>query len=176
MCRWSSMCWPMILMPMEISTRPACRSWKRRSMAWRKSIPSRGQITYTPATGFIGLDTLLYRVFDATEKSATATVRIDVLPTSDPPHAVDDAAETPEDTPVSIDVAANDTDADGDLDPRSVRILVGPLQGTAEVDPRRDGSYTRPPRTSSGDELLWYEIRDARANRISAWCTSRSLR
>ena len=36
MCRWSSMCWPTTRMPMEISTRPACRSSQRRSTAWRK--------------------------------------------------------------------------------------------------------------------------------------------
>ncbi len=129
---------------------------------WAEIDPFTGQITYTPATRFIGIDTLLYRVFDATEKSATATVRIDVLPTSDPPQAVADAAETPEDTPVSIDVAANDTDADGDLDPSSVRILVGPLQGTAEVDSATGRIQYTPAADFVGDELLWYEIRDAR--------------
>ena len=129
---------------------------------WAEIDPFTGQITYTPATGFIGIDTLLYRVFDATEKSATATVRIDVLPTSDPPQAVADAAETLEDTPVSIDVAANDTDADGDLDPSSVQILVGPLQGTAEVDSATGRIQYTPAADFAGDELLWYEIRDAR--------------
>lgn len=121
-----------------------------------------GVITYTPAAGFSGLDVFTYRVLDATEQGATATVRIDVAPTSFPPDAVDDTTETPEDTSVSIDVAANDTDADGDLEPGSVRILVSPLQGRAEVDPGTGHIVYTPATDFVGRELLLYEIRDAR--------------
>ena len=37
-----------------------------------------------------------------------------VLPVNDPPLADDDAADTPEDTPVTIDVLGNDSDVEGD--------------------------------------------------------------
>ena len=46
--------------------------------------------------------------------SATATVSVTVTAANDAPVAVDDAATTAEDTPVSIAVLANDTDLDGD--------------------------------------------------------------
>ena len=46
--------------------------------------------------------------------------------------------------------------------PSSVRILVGPLQGTAEVDSATGRIQYTPAADFAGDELLWYEIRDAR--------------
>jgi hypothetical protein len=123
--------------------------------------PDTGAITYSPAAGFRGLDSCVYEVRDAAGQAATATVRIEVRPTSHPPRATADAAETPEDTPVTIDVAANDTDPDGDLDPGSVRILVQPLHGGAVVVPETGQIVFTPPADFSGVALLWYEIRDA---------------
>ena len=48
-----------------------------------------------------------------------------------PPEAVDDRAETAEDTPVLIDVVANDTDPDGDA--LRVVAVMAPAHGTATV-------------------------------------------
>ena len=122
--------------------------------------PATGQILYTPDAGFTGVDAFVYRVLDLTQQAATATVLLEVFSIGHPPEAVSDVAETPEDTPITIDVAANDTDADGDLDPGSVRIRVGPLQGTADVDPQTGQVLFTPAADFSGDVLLWYEIRD----------------
>jgi len=58
--------------------------------------------------------TFAYTVQDPSGATATADVTVDVTPLSDTPVAVNDTATTPEDTPVKIDVLANDTDADGD--------------------------------------------------------------
>jgi VCBS repeat-containing protein len=44
----------------------------------------------------------------------TATVTVTVTPVNDPPAATDDAATTNEDTPVTVDVLANDSDIDAD--------------------------------------------------------------
>ena len=44
----------------------------------------------------------------------TASYFITVNPVNDAPVAVDDADTTPEDTPITIDVQANDSDLDGD--------------------------------------------------------------
>ncbi len=59
----------------------------------------------------------------------TATVTIDVTPVNDPPVANDDTTGTGEDTPVTIDVTANDTDVDGNLDPTTVTVTSGPANG-----------------------------------------------
>ena len=48
-----------------------------------------------------------------------------------PPEAVDDRVETAEDTPVLIDVVANDTDPDGDA--LQVVAIMAPAHGTATV-------------------------------------------
>ena len=48
-----------------------------------------------------------------------------------PPQATDDMAETEQDTPVIVDVLANDTDPEGMLLPGTVQIA-GDFEGTVE--------------------------------------------
>jgi hypothetical protein len=50
--------------------------------------------------------------------------------TNKPPVAVADTAATPEDTPVGIHVAANDSDPDGTLNLNSLRVTTQPVHGT----------------------------------------------
>ncbi|MBC7974913.1 MAG: tandem-95 repeat protein, partial [Myxococcales bacterium] len=68
--------------------------------------------TYTPAGGFIGSDSFSYTIGDGRGGTATATVTIDVA--NRPPTAGDDALVTPQDTPGSVNVLANDDDPDPD--------------------------------------------------------------
>ena len=71
--------------------------------------------------------------------SDSATVTITVQPNA-LPVANDDIDETPFNTHVDIDVVANDTDADGDLDRASVAIVGNPTHGTAV--PNGSGAVT----------------------------------
>ena len=71
-------------------------------------------VTYTPNPDFNGTDSFTYTISDGNGGTDTATVNVTISPANDPPDAVDDSATTPEDTPVIIDVLANDTDIDGD--------------------------------------------------------------
>jgi serine protease AprX len=76
-----------------------------------------GAFVYTPAAGFAGTDSFTYAASDGTHTSGVATVTLTVSappPVVHPPVAREDAASTPEDTSVVVDVLANDTDADGD--------------------------------------------------------------
>lgn len=73
-----------------------------------------GSFTYSPAGDFNGLDSFVYQAGDGALTSNQATVTITVNPVNDPPVANDDSGATVEDTPVTIDVLANDTDVDGD--------------------------------------------------------------
>ncbi|MCU0962796.1 MAG: Ig-like domain-containing protein, partial [Pirellulaceae bacterium] len=119
---------------------------------------STGTITYEPLANFVGSDQFTYEVCDATAFCDTATVTIHV--TNAPPVAVDDAANTPEAVPVNIDLTGNDGDPDGNLDPRSVRILISPLGATVTLDPQT-GVATYIPRSGfSGVDLFAYEISD----------------
>ncbi len=73
-----------------------------------------GQAHYSPAADFNGSDSFTYVVSDGHGGTATGTVNITVNSVNDNPVAVDDSASTDEDTPVTVDVVANDTDVDGD--------------------------------------------------------------
>ncbi len=69
---------------------------------------------YTPAADFFGSDTFTYTAADPTGRTATGTVTVTVTNVAEAPDARDDAASTDEDTPVTMTVLANDSDADGD--------------------------------------------------------------
>jgi hypothetical protein len=72
-----------------------------------------GSVTYTPSPNWYGSDSFTYTVVDGRGGSDTATVRITVLAVNDPPVALDDTATTPFETPMTIDVLANDSDVEG---------------------------------------------------------------
>jgi hypothetical protein len=87
------------------------------------------------------------------------------IPPNEPPVANDDSAATPENTAVTIDVATNDTDPDGDLDPASanttcVPTCVGPADGS--LINKGDGTFTYSPDPNfNGPDSFVYEICDS---------------
>jgi DNA/RNA endonuclease G (NUC1) len=79
-----------------------------------------GQVTYTPANNYNGPASFDYQVCDdgttngaSDSQCSNGTVNITIISVNDDPVAVNDSATTNEDTPVTIDVVANDTDSDG---------------------------------------------------------------
>lgn len=72
-----------------------------------------GTLTFTPDPDFSGTVDFPYTAVDEDGRTVTSTVSIVVNPVNDAPAAADDNATTPEDTPVVIDVLANDDDAEG---------------------------------------------------------------
>ena len=94
-------------------------------------VAAAGTVEYTPGPDFHGTDRLTYVVGDGSGLTARAAVEVTVLPVNDPPLAGDDAADTPEDTSVTIDVLANDSDPDGDT--LAVVEVSAPAHGTAVV-------------------------------------------
>ena len=73
-----------------------------------------GTLTYTPDSGFFGVDTFSYTVSDGNGGSDTASVSVSVAAGNQAPVAVNDVAGTVQDMAVTIDVLANDTDLNGD--------------------------------------------------------------
>ena len=84
----------------------------------------------TPGDDDLGPFEVSLQVTDGTA-TATQSFTVFVAPVPDPPVAVDDAASTPEDTPIDVPVLANDTDADGD--PLTVTAVSEPSAGTAAI-------------------------------------------
>ncbi|MCI0575506.1 MAG: tandem-95 repeat protein [Chloroflexi bacterium] len=100
-----------------------------------------GTITYTPAANFSGADSFTYTVADGQGGADLALVAVTVAPVNDPPLAAPDAATTPEDTAVTLDVLANDGDLDGDA--LSVTAVTAPANGSAVAN--ADGTVTYTP-------------------------------
>ena len=72
------------------------------------------KIVYTPAANFNGIDSFSYEIDDGNGGIDTATVKVNVEGVNDLPFLENDTATTNEDTQISIDVLANDSDVDRD--------------------------------------------------------------
>ncbi|NNC93457.1 MAG: tandem-95 repeat protein [Acidimicrobiia bacterium] len=95
-----------------------------------------GTIDYTPASGETGADSFIYEICDVSALCDTATVTIGLMG----PDTVDDAATMAEDAaPITIDVVANDTDPNADLDPTSAVVEVPASNGLATAN--GDGTF-----------------------------------
>jgi len=118
-------------------------------------------VNYIPNPGFSGQDTFSYEICDSVGACDTAFVTVDVLPVDDPPVARDDAVGVAEDGSVVIDVPANDSDPDGDLDATSVVVLTQPAHGDVTVDPVIGEITYDPDANFTGTDTFSYEICDS---------------
>ncbi len=124
---------------------------------------STGHITYEPNTNYYGTDKFEYRVSDSLELSDVGLVEVTVNSVNDPPNANDDEASTPYETAVTIDVVANDTDIDGNIDPTTVDTtdLLAPSHGTiTEIDDATGKITYDPDNGFSGDDEFEYLVYD----------------
>jgi hypothetical protein len=113
-------------------------------------------VVYTPAPDFNGSDGFVFRVVDPSGASDTATVVISVGEpgSNDPPTADDQAVTTAEDTPVAVELTADDVDGD----PLTYAIEVAPQHGTVALS----GSsvvYT-PALNVFGDDVFVFRVDD----------------
>ncbi len=99
-------------------------------------------LTYTPNGDYSGPDSFSFVANDGFVDSAAAQVDITVNAVNDPPLAVDDAAATSIDTPVVVDVLANDIDVDG---PSLTVSAVGAASSGAAVHNGGEVTYTPNP-------------------------------
>jgi len=124
-------------------------------------------VRYTPALNYNGSDSFTYTISDGQGGTDTATVTVTITPVRDFPVAVADGATTPEDTPVVIDVMANDSDPDGD--PFTIFSVT---QGTGGVVTFTAGSVTFTPNPNfNGTSSFTYSIRDSTSFGASATVT-----
>ncbi|MGD1468585.1 tandem-95 repeat protein, partial [Vibrio harveyi] len=115
-----------------------------------------GKLVFTPAENFNGDATISYTISDG-QLTDDATVAVTVNPVNDAPVAVDDTVTTDEDTAVTIDVLANDSDPENDT-----------LTITAASVPAEQGTVTivdgklvfTPAENFNGDATISYTISD----------------
>ncbi|ELI6426143.1 tandem-95 repeat protein, partial [Vibrio harveyi] len=115
-----------------------------------------GKLVFTPAENFNGDATISYTISDG-ELSDDATVAVTLNPANDAPVAVNDAVSTDEDTAVTIDVLANDSDPENDT--LTITAASVPAeQGTVAIV---DGKLVfTPAENFNGDATISYTISD----------------
>ncbi|MBC7973682.1 MAG: tandem-95 repeat protein, partial [Myxococcales bacterium] len=116
-----------------------------------------GVISYTPAANFHGSDAIAYLANDGQGNTTPGTLAITVTPVNDPPVAVDNFSMVTEDFPATINVVANDTDADGDT--LSITSVTQPAQGAVTILDTRRVSY-QPALDYNGADSFTYTISD----------------
>ncbi|MBN1859531.1 tandem-95 repeat protein, partial [Candidatus Bipolaricaulota bacterium] len=123
-----------------------------------------GTFQYVPELDFCGTDDFVYALSDVDGDTDQATVTIEVACVNDSPTANDDSDTTPEDTPVTVDVLANDTDPDGD--PLTVQSVTQPANGTVT---NNVGDVTYIPNPNfCGSDTFTYTISDGRGGSDTA--------
>ena len=130
-------------------------------------VASDGSISYTPPADFNGTDTITYTVTDPDGLTDTATITVKVTPVDDAPVAVDDAVTTDEDTPITIDALANDSDPESD--PLTIASVSDPANGTASIVGGKI-VYT-PDADFNGTDTITYTVTDPDGNTDTATVT-----
>ena len=137
-----------------------------------ESSPSHGLLTlnaagtfvYSPAAGFIGVDSFTYRASDGELTSNLATVTITVTPVNHAPLAVDDLYEVDEDmvltVPAATGVLSNDSDPDSDV--LTASLVDGPEHGVLSLSPSGAFVFT-PAADFNGQDSFTYRAYDGQA-------------
>jgi VCBS repeat-containing protein len=121
------------------------------------SLNSDGSYSYTPNANYNGSDSFTYVANDGALDSNVATVSLSIIPVNDAPVATNDAASGNEDTVISGNVLANDSDVDS---PTLTAVLKsGPAHGALTLN--TDGSYSYTPNANyNGSDSFTYVAND----------------
>lgn len=118
-----------------------------------------GTVTYTPNPGATGADSFEYTVADDDgDRSNQALVGINIVsaPANAPPVATDDTGILVlQDTPLLIDVLANDSDSDGSLVVSTVQIVSPAAIGQAVANADGTVTYTPNPGVTGLDSFTY---------------------
>ena len=137
------------------------------------SLQANQQIAYVPQTGFAGIDSFSYTISDGHGGFATGQVSVTVTAQDGTPVAVDDAATTLMNTPVTVSVLANDSDPDG-----NPLVLTGvglPRFGALSTNPDQTITYT-PATGYVGTDQFAYQISDGEGGVAQAQVTVQVMR
>ncbi len=119
-----------------------------------------GTISYTPANGFSGKDSIQYEICDSgiplPGACATAWIIINVDGINDPPLALNDTVITGQNVPITVDVTINDTDPNGNN--LTVSIITGPSNGGITLI-GSNLTYT-PDNGFCGIDTVYYQVCD----------------
>ncbi|MDM8528659.1 tandem-95 repeat protein [Anaerolineales bacterium HSG24] len=117
-----------------------------------------GQVLYTPATDFVGTTSFSYTISDSLEQ-VVGLVDVTVLPSNQAPVAVNDAIETFEGYPATVNLLQNDSDPDEHaIQITSVDV---PANGNAILMSDNQQVTYRPKDGFSGTDSFEYQIQES---------------
>ena len=121
------------------------------------SLNADGTLTFTPAANYHGTVEFSYTVTDG-QTPVNGNVTVNVTSVNDAPVAADDRVTTPEDTPIEVDVRANDSDADGDK--LTVTAVTQAAHGTVTINPATGNPVYTPAADYNGTDTFSYTVTD----------------
>lgn len=125
------------------------------------ALNANGAFTYTPAANFSGADSFSYQVSDGSFLSFAVPVTITVNPVNDAPSAAADSFAVDENSTLSGNVLANDTDIDGDT--LAAVLVANVAHGALTLN--SDGSFSyAPAQDFSGADSFTYKANDGAAD------------
>lgn len=125
------------------------------------------KIVYTPNPDANGEDEFTYTIGNGSGGIAIGVVKVLVSPLNDAPAPATDYIVTDEDTPVTIDVLANDIDVDGD----AISIISFRQPETGELQRAGGGKFIySPPTNYSGSVTFSYTVADPSGEKAVAAC------
>lgn len=126
------------------------------------TLNANGSFNYTPNAGTVS-DSFTYVANDGVSSSAPATVTITVTPApaNQPPVANPDFATTTRNTAKTIDLMANDTDPDGNLNPTSVSVGTVSSRGGTITNLNNGSVVYTPKRNFRGTDTFSYTVSDS---------------
>ncbi|MGD1704604.1 Ig-like domain-containing protein, partial [Dapis sp. BLCC M229] len=136
------------------------------------TVDENGEITFTPAPGFVGVVTIPYTVEDTTGNLTNqGNITVEVI--DNPPIATDDNDSTPVNQAVTFNISNNDIDSEGIVDPSTIDLnpstpdidqtFTIPTQGSFNVDNNGDVTFT-PETDFVGEVSIPYTIADENNN------------
>ena len=128
-----------------------------------------GTFTYTPKPDFSGIDSVHYKVCDASGVCDTATIIFTVNPVNDPPTLANATASVLEDSAITGTSIQNASDPDNNTDPFGFTLIDFPQNGTITMF--TNGTYTYTPFANfNGQDSVHYKVCDTKGA-----CTSATL-
>ena len=115
-------------------------------------------VLYTPDPDYSGDDSFTYTLCDGSDPCPTVIVRV-AIGIRMIHRKRTTMHSTAEETPLTLNVAANDSDVDANLDPATAAMLEGPTHGA--LDNNNDGTFDYTPELNfNGADGFTYEICD----------------
>jgi hypothetical protein len=120
-----------------------------------------GVWTYTPNTGYVGVDSFSYVLSDGVSESDAVAVALNIHSINNSPSPIDDDYGVDKDGTLEVDAAhglvINDLDSEDDV--LTVELLTGPSDGTLSL--AANGSFTYTPDTGfTGEDSFTYVVAD----------------